>query len=398
VPPAPSIAADPGARPESAISISTLTRIAKDVVEGAFMPLWVRGEVSDFKAHRNGHWYFCLRDESSQLRCVVWSRDRQRIPAAPDDGMQLSALGQLTVYPARGDIQFRVTAMEAAGDGLWRKALELSIARLTEEGLLAAERKRPLVAFPRRVAVVTSPDGAALHDILAVVRRRCPVVEIVVVPARVQGDGAADELVAAIERVSRWRDADTVIVGRGGGAREDLWAFNDERVARALAGCSVPTISAVGHEVDVTLCDMVADLRAPTPSAAAEAAVPVLTELRSQLASYAAAMRGGLQRRAAVARTQLARGTRDLRSAAQRATERRRARLEGAAGRLHALSPLATLARGYAVARDTSGRPLTNAASFAPGLDFQLILRDGEVRATVDGSAQEQNLPHPPTG
>jgi exodeoxyribonuclease VII large subunit len=122
-------------RPDSAISISTLTRIAKDVVEGAFMPLWVRGEVSDFKAHRNGHWYFCLRDESSQLRCVVWSRDRQRIPAAPDDGMQLSAFGQLTVYPARGDIQFRITAMEAAGDGLWRKALELSIARLREEGL-----------------------------------------------------------------------------------------------------------------------------------------------------------------------------------------------------------------------------------------------------------------------
>jgi exodeoxyribonuclease VII large subunit len=382
----PTTVADPGANPESAISISTLTRIAKDVVEGAFMPLWVRGEVSDFKAHRNGHWYFCLRDESSQLRCVVWSRDRQRIPAAPDDGMQLSALGQLTVYPARGDIQFRITAMEAAGDGLWRKALELSIARLRDEGLLAVERKRQLPAFPRRVAVVTSPDGAALHDIVAVVRRRCPVVEIVVVPARVQGEGAVEELVAAIERVSRWRDADTVIVGRGGGAREDLWAFNDERVARALATCAVPTISAVGHEVDVTLCDMVADLRAPTPSAAAEAAVPVLGDLRSQLDSCAAAMRSGLQRRAAYARTQLVRGTRDLRSAALRATERRRARLESAAGRLNALSPLATLARGYAVARNHSGKALMDAASFTPGLRFQLLLRDGEVRATVDGA------------
>jgi exodeoxyribonuclease VII large subunit len=389
------LAADPGARPESAISISTLTRIAKDVVEGAFMPLWVRGEVSDFKAHRNGHWYFCLRDESSQLRCVVWSRDRQRIPAAPDDGMQLSALGQLTVYPARGDIQFRVTAMEAAGDGLWRKALELSIERLRGEGLLAAERKRPLAAFPRRVAVVTSPDGAALHDILAVVRRRCPVVEVVVVPAKVQGDGAVEELVAAIERVSRWRDADTVIVGRGGGAREDLWAFNDERVARALAACSVPTISAVGHEVDVTLCDMVADVRAPTPSAAAEAAVPVLADLRTQLAACAGAMKVGLQRRTINAHTQLVRGARDLRSATQRATERRRARLEGAAGRLHALSPLATLARGYTVARDESGRPLTSAASFTPGLHFQLVLRDGEVRATADGGADEPQPPRP---
>jgi exodeoxyribonuclease VII large subunit len=375
-----------------------LTRIAKDVVEGAFMPLWVRGEVSDFKAHRNGHWYFCLRDDSSQLRCVVWSRDRQRIPAAPDDGMQLSALGQLTVYPARGDIQFRVTAMEAAGDGLWRKALELSIARLTEEGLLAAERKRRLVAFPRRVAVVTSPDGAALHDILAVVRRRCPVVEIVVVPAKVQGDGAVDELVAAIERVSRWRDADTVIVGRGGGAREDLWAFNDERVARAVAGCAVPTISAVGHEVDVTLCDMVADLRAATPSAAAEAAVPMLADLRSQLSSCATAMRYGLQRRAASARAQLVRGTRDLRAATDRAVERRRARLESAAGRLNALSPLATLARGYAVARADSGMPLTSRGSFTPGLHFLLTLRDGQVGATVDDGVDEHNRTDPPVG
>jgi exodeoxyribonuclease VII large subunit len=382
--------AEPGARPESAIAISTLTRIAKDVVEGAFMPLWVRGEVSDFKAHRNGHWYFCLRDESSQLRCVAWSRDRQRIPAAPDEGMQISAFGQLTEYPARGDIQFRVTAMEAAGDGLWRKALELSIARLEAEGLLAAERKRRLAAFPRRIAVVTSPDGAALHDILAVVRRRCPVVEVVVVPARVQGEGAAEELVEAIERVSRWRDADTVIVGRGGGAREDLWAFNDERVARALAGCAIPTISAVGHEVDVTLCDLVADLRAPTPSAAAEAAVPVLAELRSQLGNCAAAMRHALERRAAGARTQLVRGARDLRATAQRAVERKRARLEGTAGRLHALSPLATLARGYAVARDRSGKPLTDSASFTPGLPFQLVLRDGEVDATVDGAPEAE--------
>ena len=394
----PAVAAEPGARPESAIGVSTLTRIAKDVVEGAFMPLWVRGEVSDFKAHRNGHWYFCLRDESSQLRCVVWARDRQRIPASPDDGMQLSAYGQLTVYPARGDIQFRITAMEAAGDGLWRKALEQSIQKLKEEGLLAPERKRQLVAFPRRVAVVTSPDGAALHDIVAVVRRRCPVVEIVVVPARVQGDGAVEELVTAIERVSRWHGADTVIVGRGGGAREDLWAFNDERVARALAGCSVPTISAVGHEVDVTLCDMVADLRAPTPSAAAEAAVPVLAELQAHLIDCAAAMKGALQRRAVLARTQLVRGSRDLRTATLRAAERRRARLEGAAGRLHALSPLATLARGYAVARDRSGQPLTEIARFTPGLPFQLVLRDGEVSATVDDAPPRPPESLPPNG
>jgi exodeoxyribonuclease VII large subunit len=312
--------------------------------------------------------------------------------------MQVSAFGQLTVYPARGEIQFKVTAMEAAGDGLWRKALELSIARLREEGLLAVERKRAIVPFPRRVAVITSPDGAALHDILAVVRRRCPAVEIVVVPARVQGESAVEELVAAIERVSRWRDADTVIVGRGGGAREDLWAFNDERVARALAQCTVPTISAVGHEVDVTLCDMVADLRAATPSAAAEAAVPVLAELRAHLVDCAGAMRGALQRRATGARTQLVRGSRDLRSAAVRAGERRRARLESAVGRLHALSPLATLARGYAVARDGAGQMLSDAARFTPGLPFTLLLRDGEVAATVDGSPEHPARSRPHTG
>ncbi|MBX6331437.1 MAG: exodeoxyribonuclease VII large subunit, partial [Gemmatimonadaceae bacterium] len=183
---------EPGASAAAAVSVSVLTQIAKDVLEGAFVPLWVRGEVSDFKAHRNGHWYFCLRDETSQIRCVVWARDRRRIPAPPDDGMQVAARGQLTVYTARGDMQLIVTAMEAAGDGLWRKALELAIANLERDGLLAAARKRPLPPFPRRIAVVTSPDGAALHDIISVAQRRCPTVEIVVVPTKVQGDGAPE--------------------------------------------------------------------------------------------------------------------------------------------------------------------------------------------------------------
>jgi exodeoxyribonuclease VII large subunit len=357
----------------------------------------VRGEVSDFKAHRNGHWYFCLRDESAQIRCVVWSRDRRRIPAPPDDGMEVFALGQLSVYPARGDMQFMVTAMEAAGDGLWRKALELAMQRLHADGLLAPERKRQLCAFPRRIAVVTSPDGAALHDIIAVVRRRCPSVEIVVAAAKVQGDGAPEELVAAIERVSRWGEADTVIVGRGGGAREDLWAFNDERVARALAACAIPTISAVGHEVDVTLCDLVADVRAPTPSAAAEAAVPVLADVRAYVSGLADAMRAGLERRVREARDRLTHSARDLRLVASRTVERRRARLDGAAGRLHALSPLATLARGYAVARDGSGRTLSSAAQFTPGLPFSLTLRDGSIEAAVaDGATDESTASHVP--
>jgi exodeoxyribonuclease VII large subunit len=238
-----------------------------------------------------------------------------------------------------------------------------------------------------------------LHDIVAVVRRRCPSVEIVVVPAKVQGDGAPEELVAAIERVNRWGDADTVIVGRGGGAREDLWAFNDERVARAVAGCVIPTISAVGHEVDVTLCDLVADVRAPTPSAAAEAAVPVLADVRAYVAGLADAMRAGLERRVRDARDRLGHSTRDLRLVASRTVERRRARLEGAGGRLHALSPLATLARGYAVARDDQGRTLSSVTQLAAGLPFSLIVRDGSVRATVTDSAPDGSTapvsPHP---
>ena len=377
-----------GESAQEAVAVSTLTEAARDVLEGAFAPLWVRGEVSDFKAHRNGHWYFCLRDAAAQVRCVVWSRNRQRIPAPPDDGMQVSARGQLSVYTARGDMQFVVTAMEAAGDGLWRKALELSLKRLQADGLTAPERKRPIPSFPSRIAVITSPDGAALRDIIAVVRRRWPLAELVVVPAKVQGDGAPDELIAALGRVNRWGRADTVIVGRGGGAREDLWAFNDERVARTLAACTAPTISAVGHEVDTTLCDLVADLRAPTPSAAAEAAVPVLADERDRLTGLARNLRQGLTARAVDMRARLELSHRDLRRRGEQLLESRRARLEAVAGRLHALSPLATLARGFAVARGANGEPLTSARQFSPGLTFALMLRDGRVPAKATGSPE----------
>ncbi len=176
----------PGETAQSAIAVSILTQAARDIVEGAFIPVWVRGEVADFKAHRNGHWYFSLRDGEAQIKCVVWSRDRRAIPAAPDEGMQIAALGRLTVYAARGELQFSVTRMEAEGDGLRRKALEITRARLAKDGLLAPERKRSLPPFPRVIAVVTSPDGAALHDILAVVRRRAANVRIVIVAAAVQ--------------------------------------------------------------------------------------------------------------------------------------------------------------------------------------------------------------------
>ena len=373
----------PGASPASAIAVSTLTQTVKDVVEGAFIPLWVRGEVSDFKAHRNGHWYFCLRDLSSQLKCVVWSRDQRGIPASPDDGMQVTALGQLGVYAARGEMQFTVRRMEAEGEGLWRKALEETRLRLERDGLLSLARKRALPRLPRRVAVVTSASGAALRDIVAVMRRRAPGVELVVVHAAVQGDGAPLELCAALDRVARWGGAELVIIGRGGGSREDLWAFNDERVARAVASCPVPTISAVGHEVDVTLCDLVADFRAPTPSAAAEAAVASRIEMALDLGAQRARLVGAIEACLAEPRQRAMAAGRGLSTAAAVVVAERQGACSALAGRLHALSPLATMERGYSVARDAAGATLASAGNFTVGQPFTLRLRDGEVDAVT---------------
>jgi len=374
----------PGASPSSAVSVATVTQTARDILEGAFLPLWVRGEVIDFKAHRNGHWYFCLREANAQLRCVVWSRDRRVIPAPPDDGMQVTVLGQLTVYAARGDMQFSVRRIEAEGDGLWRRALERTRAKLEADGLLAPERKRPLPRYPRVLAIVTSPDGAALHDVAAVVRRRAPHVRLVVVPATVQGDSAPEELCYAIDQVSRWNGADTVIIGRGGGAREDLRAFNDERVARALARCPAPTISAVGHEIDVTICDLVADHRAPTPSGAAEAAVRSTEELVGELQSRGRHLLSTVAARIDEGAGALHRLAGDLTMTSGSAIDRRGSRISAAAGRLHALSPLATLARGYAIAQSDDGQTLASIDAFMPGSEFDLRVRDGTVRSTAN--------------
>jgi exodeoxyribonuclease VII large subunit len=373
----------PGATAESAITISLLTQTAKAVVEGAFSPLWIRGEVSDFKAHRNGHWYFSLRDETSQMRCVVWSRDQRGIPASPDEGMQVSAFGQLTVYAARGEMQFTARKIEAVGDGLWRKAFERTRARLEADGLLAIERKRAIPRYPRRIAVITSPTGAALHDIVAVIKRRAPGVEIVVLPAAVQGETAPGELIAALDRLARWGAADVLIIGRGGGAREDLWAFNDEHVARALAACPIPTISAVGHEVDVTICDLVADLRSPTPSAAAETAVRAVSELATEVRLLGARLRRAVESRLELATLRAQRAGRTLAILGARGVERRLAHTRTLAGRLNALSPLATLERGYAVALDASGRALSSVGQLPPGTAFDLAVRDGRVASRV---------------
>jgi len=378
----------PGSTPETAIPVASITETARAVIEGSFSPLWVRGEVSDFKRHRNGHWYFCLRDASAQVRCVVWSRSQRGIPTSPDEGMEVTAYGQLTVYAARGEMHLNVTAMDAVGDGLWRKAMEETRLRLDRDGLLAAARKRALPYAPMRVGMVTSPDGAALRDVIAVIRRRAPHVSLVVSAATVQGVNAPAEIVAAIQRICRFGEIDVLIVGRGGGGREDLWAFNDEAVARAIADATVPVITGVGHEIDITIADLVADHRAATPSAAAEAAVPVRADLLAALRGLGDELSSSLTDLAARARSRLEEGATSLKRAAAIDAERRRAAIAATAGRLNALSPLATLARGYAVARASdTRRTLSSIKDFNADDLFTLTVRDGEIVARVTETA-----------
>jgi exodeoxyribonuclease VII large subunit len=370
-----------GFAPDKPASVSDVALETRALVESGLHPLWVRGEISDFKQHRNGHWYFSLRDASAQIKCVVWSRDQRGLPAPPNDGMQVVLYGQMTVYTQRGDLQLKVTRMQADGDGLWRKAMEQTLAKLRGEGLLEDSRKRPIPRFPKCVAIVTSPDGAAIGDIVAVLRKRHSGVQLIICPAKVQGDGAPREIVMALRRVARWGKADLVILGRGGGAKEDLWAFNDERVARAVVACPVPVISAVGHETDITVCDAVADLRAPTPSAAAMAACVAREEIAKAFVAARRDLAFAIATLVRDARTDLDRTRKRLGQSTERVVVRNRATIGTAAARLNALSPLATLARGYAVARDADGGALTSVRHFKPGFDFELLLHDGKVNA-----------------
>ncbi len=375
------ITAVPGTTREAAVTVSVLNESTKQLVESQFGQFWIKGEISNFKPHQNGHWYFNLRDRTAQISCVVWSKDQHLIPAAPDEGMQIVALAELTVFPARGQLQLKISRMEAAGDGLWRKAMEQTIARLKADGLMEPGRKRALPRYPRVIAIVTSTHGAAMKDIISVAQRRRPGIRIVVANCAVQGDNAPAEICAAISRVVRWKRAQVLIVGRGGGSREDLWAFNNEKVARMIAACPIPVISAVGHEIDATVCDLVADFRAATPSAAAEKAVPSLDELVSAVQIQEKRMVRSLTRRIESSSSNLRNVARHMKLAATRSSDRRRSSISSVAGRLNALSPLATLSRGYAVARDSDGTTLSSVQQFEEGKPFELMLQDGSVEA-----------------
>ncbi len=370
---------------EGAWTVTEVTRRARAVIEAGLPPLWIRGEVTGFKAWRSGHWYFSLRDKTAQISCVMFQSDNRGLPAPPAEGTQVFVFARPTIYDAKGDFQLNVRELLSTEQGgLWKLALEKAKAALRKDGLLDPARKRRLPSFPRRIAVVTSPDGAALRDIEVVITRRWPMAELVLVAAKVQGEGAEASVCAALARLTKGGlDVDVAIVGRGGGAAEDLWTFNSERVARAVAAVAVPVISAVGHETDVTLCDLVADLRAPTPSAAAEAATPDRAEVLVHIEHLGERLARGLSQRSQRAVDRLGRMGDRLTGGMQFRLERSRALLTAHSARLDALSPLKVLARGYAVARDENGGVLKQVKQLPSGREFTLRVIDGEVDARV---------------
>lgn len=369
--------------PDGAWSVSAVNRRAKLAVEGTLEPMWVEGEMTGLK-DIGGNWYFSLRDSLAQLRCVMFRDDARRVPAAPTEGMKVYAFGRATIYEKRGEYQLNVTRMMSTeAGGLFRIAFEKAKAALARDGILDRVRK-PLPAYPRWIAVVTSVDGAVLHDIRAVAGSRWPVAQIAVIDTRVQGEGAVDEVVRALQTIQRLTKVDVAIVARGGGSKEDLQVFNEERVARAVAAVPVPVITAVGHETDVTLCDLVADRRAPTPSAAAEMATPDREEVMSDLEHLGARLARGLAHRVDRMEERVGRTGDRLRGAIERRLEVASYQLSVASGRLEALSPLGTLSRGFAVPRDATGRVLRRTADFHAGDPFDLRVVDGSVHARVE--------------
>lgn len=365
-------------------TVSAVNSAARKLVEGFFPPLWVVGEVTNFTRARSGHCYFTLRDQAAQLRCVMWRDEARRLPTPPAEGMEVRALGRLSLYESRGEFQLTVSALEGKGDGLWKLALERLKAKLDAEGLTAPARKRPLPRSPAAIGVITSPSGAVLQDIVTVVRRRAPWTRIILCGCRVQGEGAAQEIADAVRLFGRAGCADVLIVARGGGSVEDLWAFNEEVVARAIADSPIPVVSAVGHETDVTIADLVADLRAPTPSAAAEAVVPDAAALARELSKLQARMNAAAAARVTAARRDAHDCMETMDRALDRLLARRHERVRALAHRLHALSPLSAFARGFAIPLAEDGRILRRRADFTPGRPFDLRVHGGTVPCRVE--------------
>ncbi|MGC1273935.1 MAG: exodeoxyribonuclease VII large subunit [Planctomycetaceae bacterium] len=387
--------------------MSQLTRQVKDLIEGNLPFVLVQGEVSNFVRASSGHLYLTLKDESAQLRAVMWRGNASRLRFAPEDGLQVLATGAMEVYAARGSYQLVIQELLPIGVGPLELAFRQLHDRLSVQGLFDTERKRPLPAFPRRIALVTSPTGAAVRDMLQVLTRRWPGCDVVVVPVPVQGADAAPKIAAALRMVHRIPGVDVVVTGRGGGSLEDLWAFNEEVVARAIFECRVPVVSAVGHEIDVTIADLVADRRALTPSEAAEIVSPNVHEVRLGLDRYAKRMGSALHGRAARLRMLLdgvasrrwfakpfdlvherQRRLDELDAGLRRAMGGRlsdaQAKLRAVSASLEALNPLGVLARGYSITyRDGETTPLTTIGGVAPGDRLRTRLASGEIVSEV---------------
>lgn len=366
-------------------SVTRLTTAAKRLIEGHLPAIWVRGEVTGCRVYPSGHCYFTLRDTMCQVRCCLWKGDMPRAGKAPADGTEVYVLARPGIYEVKGEFQLNVQRiLPTSAIGQAQQELERVKTLLQKDGLFDATRKRRLPEFASTLAVVTSTAGAALRDVITVARRRWPSARLLVVNARVQGDGAVEALVRALGMVNRLPEVDACIVGRGGGGREDLAAFNAEAVCRALAAVRVPTISAVGHETDISLTDLVADVRAPTPSAAAELALPDHREVRRALDDLAARLAGGLGNRARLGLERVERAGDRLDAALEAVLDRHRHHLARLTAQLDALSPLRVLERGYAVATAPDGRVLKRRADFAPAATFSLRVSDGRVGARVE--------------
>jgi len=431
------------------LTVSALARSLRDLLEHRFPPVWVAGEISNFTLARSGHAYFVLKDAQSQIRCVMFRSRHQYLNWKPRDGMQVEAYALLGYYEARGEVQLTVETLRQAGQGaLYERFLRLRD-RLAAEGLFEAQRKRTLPAWPRAIGIVTSPKAAALRDVLTTLARRNPAIPVVLYPASVQGDGAAQQVCAAIDQAGRRRDCDVLLLVRGGGSIEDLWAFNEESVARAICACPVPVVSGIGHETDYTIADFAADQRAPTPTAAAELASPdravALDALRallhrlgqrmdrdlharmqrldiathrlvhpgervsSQLAKLAhlrECLHRALENSIGESRWKLSRllhranaklpsstalaadletQLKRLNRAVATQQSRRESRLQHLAGSLHHLNPQRVLERGYSIARTTEGSVITRASQLTAGQPLEVMFAQGAAKTRVEG-------------
>ncbi|MFN7753931.1 MAG: exodeoxyribonuclease VII large subunit [Pseudomonadota bacterium] len=438
----------PEASTPSVLSVSALARAVREAIERDLPALWVAGEISNFRRYDSGHCYFVLKDRTAQVRCVMFRGRAALLGWMPQDGMEVEARAVPTLYEPRGDFQLNVETLRRAGRGALHAAFERTKAKLQAEGLFEGSRKRPLPAFARTVGIVTSTAAAALRDLLTTLARRAPSLRVIIYPTLVQGEGAARQIARAIELAGERRECDVLVVGRGGGSIEDLWAFNEEVVARALAQCPIPTVSAVGHETDFTIADFVADARAATPTAAAVLVSPDAAEVARMLAALRLRLRRAQQRlleqrmqrvdlasrrlvhpgarareqgaaldhlrwrlasalqqgqarrglaleRVALALVQAAPDSRELRAGLERLAQRlahageRRlarstARVERAQSSLGHLSPLAVLERGYSITRGADGRLLREAAAAAPGERIETTLARGILRSRVE--------------